>query len=83
MFATRSIFVAIVAVAGIGAAHAEPKPPVSSPAAASAETTAPAARTDEPRYCFKEALTDSRVVRKICKTKSQWADMGVTLPAKY
>lgn len=78
MFATRSIVIAAAAVAGIGAAHAEPKPPV--PAAAT--TAAPAARPAEPLYCFKEPLTDSRIIRKICRTKSEWVALGEKLPLK-
>lgn len=81
MFATRSIIVAAAAFAGIGTAvAAEPKPPVAS--AAPAPTSEPAAayaRTAEPRYCFKEAVTGSRVERKVCKTKVEWAAIGVDL----
>lgn len=81
MFATRTIIVAAAALAGIGTANAEPKPPVASVAAPAA--AGQSAQADNQRYCFREAMTGTRIERTVCKTKSEWSAMGVKLPARY
>ncbi len=46
--------------------------------AATASATAPAAQSAaKPKsYCVKEALTGSRLERKVCKTRDEWLAQG-------
>lgn len=56
--------------------------------AAAAATASVSAATGKPRaarsqhYCMNVFLTGSRIARRICKTKAEWADEGVDLDKK-
>lgn len=65
-------------------AAAEEKATASATAAASASAKAGSlARSDaETKYCLREALTGSRVERKFCKTRREWAADGVDIKSK-
>lgn len=46
------------------------------------DTTVAPAATRQPRYCFVETFTGSRIPHKICKTKAEWAEEGTDITAK-
>ena len=48
------------------------------PAAASDSTTKPAAAKDQTKYCIQvEPSTGSRISTTECRTKAEWASLGV------
>lgn len=49
-------------------------------AAASAAVPAVA---DARRYCVLQDTTGSRLTRKVCKTRAQWADIGVDVDKDF
>lgn len=67
-FSAVALFVSSIAAP----AAAEVKP--GSPVPTASGTTAPVAK--DKRYCVIEAMTGSRVPRKICKTRARWMDQG-------
>ncbi len=61
-FAAAAILIAVPA-------FAETKPGTPAPTA-SAEPAPPVAR--DKRYCIMSNLTDSRIAKKVCKTRAEW-----------
>ncbi|WP_332812228.1 hypothetical protein [Sphingomonas sp.] len=69
------------------AAPASAKAAVGAAIESSATTAAPAATAPrEPsantKYCMVDAITGSRLQKKVCKTKQEWKDLGVDIAAK-
>ncbi|SOB86903.1 hypothetical protein SAMN06297144_2014 [Sphingomonas guangdongensis] len=72
------LLAAVVAIQPVPfAAPAEPGAAVATPATTA---LAPTARSVAPRYCIIEAPTGSRIPRKVCETRADWAAKGVTIP---
>lgn len=46
-------------------------------ATTSTTTAAPAAPKAEKRYCFKGAVTGSRLVKTKCQTRAEWMKQGI------
>ena len=76
----RSITAAAAVVfAGLSTtAFAEPKPAVTLAAIAIPATisSAPTVVDDNQRVCVKEELTGSRIPRRECHTRAEWAERG-------
>lgn len=69
------------------AAHAAPAPaPVAQPDVTQAGDIASAARPARvrgpaTRYCYEMETTGSLIVTRSCRTREQWRDVGVIIPA--
>lgn len=74
-----STFMAI-ALVGTPAPTAAVNDAAATTTTATTVATAPAApRAAEKRYCIVETPTGSRMQRKTCKTRADWASTGVTI----
>ena len=69
----------LVATAAVAAPSNSAKADASAQAGASASPASP--QTDAKRYCIVETPTGSRLPRKQCQTREQWASEGVDFDA--
>lgn len=70
-----SLFAVAPAVAAPKAAPtAEPSP------AATTEAAAPV-RNPNTRYCYNTEMTGSHILSRVCKTRADWKELGVNVPA--
>jgi hypothetical protein len=71
----------LLALASVIADPGNKPDPATTAAPVAAATTAPAASADEParRYCINDTLTGSRMAKKVCLTRKEWQQRGVTL----
>lgn len=75
-----SFSILAIAAASIAApAFADPAPIPPAPKPAAQEAGAPSIA---PRFCIKEALTGSRIERKMCRTREEWSKQGVDVDAR-
>lgn len=68
-----------VVAAGLASAVAAASPPRPSPPAAKQAEAAPAPDENRTKYCVQNATTGSRMPRKTCLTKREWARQGVDI----
>ena len=52
------------------------------PTVATTPAPAPDAQSKKVRYCIKDAITGSRMERRICKTRAEWLQQGVDPTAR-
>lgn len=79
----KNIFFAAAAISCLvgSAALAEPADDVVPAASAATASTAAPAKSDARRYCITETPTGSRMPRKQCQTRQEWANEGVDIAA--
>jgi hypothetical protein len=78
----KTIAAAVIAsLFAIAPATAAPKAaPTAEPSPAA--SVAPASlRNANTRYCYKTEITGSRLITKVCKTRADWKDQGIIVPA--
>lgn len=76
---TNLLLTALVSVQPV--ALAAPVTPGAVAPAATATAAAPQpARTVEPRYCIVDTPPNSRIARKYCNSRADWAHKGVDIP---
>lgn len=73
-FATAAALLVAAAPAQATSTNTNPEPA----AAPTPQATEAAPSVDAKRYCMKDS-TNSRITKKICKTKSEWARVGVDI----
>ncbi|KTT75726.1 hypothetical protein [Sphingomonas endophytica] len=76
------ITAALTSLIAVLPATADPKPTATPDAAVAAASTAAVAAVRSPatRYCYKTEMTGSHIVTTVCKTRSDWKDIGVIVP---
>lgn len=68
---------AVASLIAILPAAAAPKAPPAPAPSASPDLDRPAAAT---RYCYDTEITGSRLAKRVCHTRADWKDRGVTVP---
>ncbi len=78
----KTIAAAVIAsLFAVVPATAAPKTaPTAEPSPAASTASAPF-RNASTRYCYKTEITGSRLITKVCKTRADWKDQGVIVPA--
>ncbi|KQN94244.1 hypothetical protein ASE95_05205 [Sphingomonas sp. Leaf231] len=77
----KTIAAAIVAsLFAVAPATAAPKT-APSPASTDRAVQLQAPTNAATRYCYKTEMTGSRILSKVCKTRADWKNVGVIVPA--
>lgn len=77
-----NLAIAATAVFAVSAPAFAAEKPAPTPTPAASEST-PFATVGSPnkRYCYMAESTGTRIPTKICKTRGEWKDEGVIVPA--
>ena len=78
-----TLAIALAVAAGtVAPAFAETLQTAASGAAATAVPASAAAKDQARKFCVVDTLTGSRLSKKVCRTRAEWAEEGVSVGGK-